>query len=47
MLNLTEESDIEEFGIYADLGKRKYHYCNLLIHELCHMHRYTATSHYS
>ena len=23
MLNLTDESDIEEFGIYADLGKRK------------------------
>ena len=23
MLNLTGESDIEEFGIHADLGKRK------------------------
>jgi len=27
MLDLDDESDIEEFGIYADLGKRKYIIC--------------------
>ena len=26
MLNLTDESDIEEFGIFADLGKRIVYY---------------------
>lgn len=33
MLDLKDESDIEEFGIYADLGKRKsitYNYCLII-----------------
>lgn len=32
MLNLTDESDIEEFGIFADLGKRK---CTIFIVHTC------------
>ena len=46
MLSLTDGSDIEEFGIFADLGKRIVYFIHYLYMHVVTIYRYATTSYF-